>query len=86
MTPPVKLSDIMEHFCLSIDDDDLRDDLWDALHGRGAFKRCKDRAHGYGLTAAWYRYRDAALREIPYSGVTRMTFPLVRQRAAHPHR
>ena len=55
---------IMERFCLSVDDDDLRDDLCDAIHGRGAFRRFKDRAHVYGLTEAWYRYRDAALREI----------------------
>jgi len=30
---------IMERFCLSVDEDDLRDDLCDAIHGRGAFRR-----------------------------------------------
>ena len=34
---------IMERFCLSVDDDDLRDDLCDAIRGRGAFRRFKDR-------------------------------------------
>ena len=55
---------MMERFCLSVDDDDLRDDLCDAIRGRGAFRRFKDRVQAYGMTEAWYRYRDAALREI----------------------
>jgi Uncharacterised protein family (UPF0158) len=54
---------IMERFCLSVDDDDIRDDLCDAIRGRGAFRRFKDRVQAYGIAEAWYRYRDAALRE-----------------------
>ena len=34
---------IMERFCLSVDDDDMRDDLCEAIRGRGAFRRFKDR-------------------------------------------
>jgi hypothetical protein len=55
---------IMERFCLSMDDEDMRDDLCDAIRGRGAFRRFKDRMQLYGLADEWYRYRDAALREI----------------------
>jgi hypothetical protein len=55
---------IMERFCFAVDDDDIRDDLCAAIRGRGAFRRFKDRVHAYGITEAWYRYRDAALREI----------------------
>jgi hypothetical protein len=55
---------IMERFCHSVDDDDMRDDLCDAIRGRGAFKRFKDSIQAYGIAEAWYRYRDAALREI----------------------
>ena len=55
---------IMERFCLSLDDADLRDDLCQALRGRGAFRRFKDRVQAYGIAEDWYRYRDAALREI----------------------
>jgi hypothetical protein len=55
---------IMERFCLSVDDEDMRVDLCDAIRGRGAFRRFKDRIHAYGMAEAWYRYRDAALREI----------------------
>jgi len=55
---------IMERFCLSGDDEDIRDDLCNAIRGRGAFRYFKDRIHAYGIAEDWYRYRDAALREI----------------------
>ena len=55
---------IMERFCLSVDEEDIRDDLCDAIRGRGAFRRFKDRMQLYGLADDWYRYRDEALREI----------------------
>ena len=55
---------IMERFCLSVDDDDLREDLCDAIRGRGAFRRFKDRVQVYGIADDWYQYRDEALREI----------------------
>ena len=54
---------IMEQFCLSVDDEDMRDDLCDAIRGRGAFRRFKDRIQAYGIAEDWYQYRDAALRE-----------------------
>jgi Uncharacterised protein family (UPF0158) len=55
---------IMERFCLSVDEDDMRNDLCDAIRGRGAFRRFKDRVHVYGIAEEWYRYRDAALRDM----------------------
>ena len=55
---------IMERFCLSVEDEDIRDDLCNAIRGRGAFRYFKDRIHAYGITEEWYWYRDAALREI----------------------
>ena len=55
---------IMERFCLSVKDADIRGDLCDIIRGRGAFRRFKDRVQVYGIADDWYRYRDAALREI----------------------
>ena len=55
---------IMERFCLSVDDEDIRDDLCNAIRGRGAFRYFKDRIHAYRIAEEWYQYRDAALREI----------------------
>jgi hypothetical protein len=54
----------MERFCLSVDDENMRDDLCDAIRGRGAFRHFKDRIQAYGIAEEWYRYRDEALREI----------------------
>ena len=55
---------IMERFCRSVDDDDMRDDLCNAIRGRGAFRYFKDRIYVYGIADDWYRYRDEALKEI----------------------
>lgn len=55
---------IMKQFCRSLEDDDMCDDLCNAIRGRGAFRRFKDRVHAYGIAEEWYRYRDNALREI----------------------
>ncbi len=55
---------IMERFARSVSDDDVRDELERALHGRGAFGRFKDALHRRGIADAWYSYRDAALEEI----------------------
>jgi hypothetical protein len=55
---------IMERFCLSIEDDDIGDDLCNAIRGRGAFRRFKDKIHEYGIADTWYKYLDEALREI----------------------
>jgi hypothetical protein len=55
---------IMERFCSSVDDEDMREDLYNAIHGRGAFRYFKDKIHEYGIAEDWYRYRDDALREI----------------------
>ena len=54
----------MERFCLSVDDEDMRDDLCNAIRGRGAFRSFKDKIHEYGIAEDWYQYRDAALRDI----------------------
>jgi hypothetical protein len=52
---------IMERFCSSVDDEDMRDDLCNAIRGRGAFRRFKDMIHAYDIAEEWYRYRDAVV-------------------------
>ena len=56
--------DIMERFCLSVNDPQISDELYYAIKGSGAFRRFKDRIHRYGLVEAWYDYLEAALTEI----------------------
>ena len=55
---------IMERFCRSVEDDDICDDLCNAIRGRGAFGRFKDRIQEYGIADHWHKYLDNALREI----------------------
>jgi hypothetical protein len=55
---------ILERLWASGGDADMRDDLCNAIRGRGAFRRFKDSVQAYGMAEAWYRYRDEALREI----------------------
>jgi len=63
---------IMEKFCLSITDDQLRDLLYYSIKGSGAFRRFKDNVYKYNLEEEWYKFRDEAiLNELPLDGVRR---------------
>lgn len=55
---------IMKDFCLSLEDQKLRETLLSAIRGRGAFRRFKDAVIRYGLDDGWYRFRDWAVGEI----------------------
>lgn len=59
--------EIMERFCLSVEDEAISNTLYQAIKGRGAFRRFKDNIHRYQLAEAWYKYRDEALAEIAKS-------------------
>ena len=53
----------MEHFCLSLPDDRVRERLLDAINGKGAFRRFKDTALRLGVRDAWFEYRLKQLAE-----------------------
>ena len=55
---------IMERFCLSLDDPELRDTFCGLITGSGAFRRFKDSLYQHGIEDDWHRYRDNALKEI----------------------
>ena len=56
--------DIMEKFCLSINDDELRDIMYYQIKGSGAFRRFKDNIFHYDIEEDWYKFREEAFREI----------------------
>ena len=66
----------MERFISRLSDELVRERLWSAIKGKGAFRRFKDGIHQYGLADRWYEYRDDAMKrfvidwceaeEIPY--------------------
>ena len=56
--------EIMEDFCYSIEDEELRNNMINAIDGKGAFRRFKDKIYEYDLADEWYEYQDKRFREI----------------------
>jgi len=56
--------DIMEAFCLSIEDDELSEIMYDSIKGSGAFRRFKENIHKYGIADDWYDYQEYIYIEI----------------------
>jgi hypothetical protein len=54
---------IMERFSVERTDPQ-RNQLLDAIHGPGAFRRFKQAIRRLGIEEEWHRYRDSALEEI----------------------
>jgi hypothetical protein len=54
---------IMESFCLERSEDDLRQELLEAIRGRGAFRWFRHVIEQRGIKDAWYAFRRAALEE-----------------------
>ncbi len=55
---------IMEKFCMSLDNQEISDILYDLISGSGAFRRFKDAIYRYGIEDDWHSYRDNAIKEI----------------------
>ncbi len=55
---------IMQDFCYSVDDERLRSELLDAIHGSGAFRHFKSTVYYRGIEQDWYRFRQTALEQI----------------------
>lgn len=56
--------EIMERFCLSFDDEELREIMYSSIKGSGAFRRFKDNIYKYGISDDWFKYKEEAFREI----------------------
>jgi len=55
---------IMEEFCLSLDDVKLKDKMYHSIKGSGAFRRFKDNIFEYGIEQNWFQYRRDAFKRI----------------------
>ena len=55
---------IMEDFCWSLEEDDVRAALLDTIRGRGAFRYFKDAIHRYDISDKWYAHRDNRYKAI----------------------
>ena len=52
----------MERFIVTLPDDQIAEELWRAIKGKGAFRFFKDTARRLGLLDEWYRYCDEAMK------------------------
>lgn len=55
---------IMEDFCYSIEDEELREEFLYAIRGNGAFRMFKDKIHQYDLEDQWYDYKYQKYKDI----------------------
>ena len=55
--------EMMENFSCSIQDNRKMDLLLNAIRGRGAFRRFKDKVHELGIEDKWYQYRDECYKQ-----------------------
>jgi len=56
--------DIMRRFSGAQEDERVRRELLDAIHGSGAFRMFRRTIGRLGLEDSWYQFRDKALEEI----------------------
>ncbi|MEX0725849.1 MAG: UPF0158 family protein [Planctomycetaceae bacterium] len=74
--------EIMQKFCGSVENDNVRDELRQAISGKGAFRYFKDTIHHHNIAEDWYRYRDAALEKIAADWLESHGIPFVREKSA----
>lgn len=55
---------IMEEFCFSVENTQIRNQLLQQIKGGGAFRRFKNTIHTLGIEEDWYRFRDAEYERI----------------------
>jgi len=55
---------IMENFCNSIEDRQISETLWNAIKGRGAFRRFKDSIIRLGVEDRWYKFKEETFKKI----------------------
>ncbi len=54
---------LIEKFCYSIKDPEIRESLVYTIHGEEAVSRFKDRLYEYDIQEDWDRFRNAALKD-----------------------
>lgn len=69
---------MMEDFCSTISEQQLRDAMTYAIQGTGAFRRFKDRLHHYGIADRWYEYREARYFELAQQWCEENEIPYVK--------
>ena len=55
---------IIEDFCHSVRDREIAEALYNAIKGKGAFRRFRDAIQRFRREDEWYKYRDGAIKQI----------------------
>jgi hypothetical protein len=56
--------DIMQNFAHAVTSERVREDLLQAIHGKGAFRYFKDTLQRHWIQSDWFAFRSEALRQI----------------------
>jgi hypothetical protein len=56
--------EIMEDFCLTVQDHRKQDELLGSIKGKGVFRRFKDMIIEFDIEDEWYSFRENRFREI----------------------
>ncbi len=56
--------EIMKRFCYTIEDESLRGELLNAIHGSGAFRMFKDVLYRHDIEEDWFSFKEEAFKEI----------------------
>ena len=55
--------EIMEELIVSHKDQNIREELYESIQGRGAFRRFKDGIIEHGVDKQWYKYKENKIKE-----------------------
>lgn len=55
---------IMEDFIDEIDNEEIKDELYESIRGKGAFRRFKDTIYNLNIKNSWYDFKALALKKI----------------------
>jgi hypothetical protein len=54
----------MQDFIRTLEDDDIREEMYEVIQGRGAFRRFKDGIMEHGVDKHWYNYKESKIKEL----------------------
>lgn len=56
--------EIIQDFIGTLEDEDIREEMYEATEGRGAFRRFKDGIIEHGVDKHWYKYKESKIKEL----------------------
>ena len=71
---------MMEEFVENLPDGRKKGELYDAIRGRGAFRRFKDEVYELGLVQKWYKYRDEAYEMVAIKWCNKNQIEIIKER------